>query len=67
MNRRSCFSRFLHSPIARLTAIALIALAGSAPVFCDEIHDAAKQGDLARVEALLKSNPALVFSRSNYG
>jgi uncharacterized iron-regulated membrane protein len=33
--------------------IALMAVAGSGAVFGDEIHDAVKAGDLAKVRALL--------------
>ena len=37
------------------------------PAFCGEIHDAAKNGDLEKVKALLKTNPALVFSKDDAG
>ena len=37
------------------------------PVFCGEIHDAAQRGDLAKVKALLKDNPELVFSKDTNG
>jgi ankyrin repeat protein len=40
----------------------LVALAWSGLAFCGEIHDAARDGDLAKVKALLKVNPDLVFS-----
>jgi len=64
MNKmRSFFSRFCHSPILRRTAVLLIALAWSSLAFCDEIHDAAGNGDLDKVKALLKTNPDLVSSR----
>jgi ankyrin repeat protein len=45
----------------------LIAVAWSAPAFCSEIHDAAKSGDLAKVQALLKDNPDLVSSKDDRG
>jgi len=45
----------------------LAALAWSGPVFGNEIHDAAKNGDLAKVQALLKSNPDLVSSKDDRG
>jgi ankyrin repeat protein len=46
----------------------LIALAWNIPAFCGEIHDAAKNGGLAKVQALLKGNPDLVFSKDDaYG
>lgn len=37
------------------------------PVFCGEIHDAAKRGELAKVKGLLKDNPDLVFSKDTNG
>ena len=46
------------------TAI-LFALVWSGLAFCGEIHEAAKRGDLAKVEALLKDNPNLVSSKDN--
>ena len=70
MNMRSFFSRLFHSPIPRsatITLIALVTLAWSRPAFCDAIHDAARDGDLAMVTALLKDNPDLVFSKDNNG
>jgi ankyrin repeat protein len=36
-------------------------------LFASEIHDAARNGDLAKVQALLKENPALVFSKDDRG
>jgi ankyrin repeat protein len=35
------------------------------PAFCGEIHDAAANGDLEKVKALLKDNPDLVSSKDN--
>jgi 26S proteasome non-ATPase regulatory subunit 10 len=35
--------------------------------FCDEIHDAAQDGDLAKVQALLRQNPSLISSKDNNG
>src|SRR5271170_90848 len=61
------FSRFCHSPITRLAAITLVALAWSSIAFCGEIHDAAQSGDLKTVQALIKANPDLVFSPSDSG
>lgn len=46
-------------------AIAIV-LAGSTSAFCGDIHDAAKVGDLAKVKALLKTNPALVSSKDDH-
>jgi ankyrin repeat protein len=67
---RPLFSRFLCSPISRRTAvmlIALVALAFSRPALCGEIHDAAKNGDSAKVKLLLKGDPTLVSSKNENG
>jgi ankyrin repeat protein len=42
-------------------------LLGSVPAFCDPIHDAARKGDLAKVQALVKENPSLVSSTDKMG
>jgi ankyrin repeat protein len=63
----SFLNRFSHSPIPRLAIVMLIAMACSTPIFCGEIHDAAKAGDLAKVKALLKENPKLVLSKDKEG
>jgi hypothetical protein len=48
--------------------LALAALALSCPGFCDPIHDAARDGDVKKVEALLKEHPDLVSSKDEkYG
>ena len=44
-----------------------VALAWSSLAFRGEIHDAARKGDLAKVKALLKDHPDLVFSKDNNG
>lgn len=41
----------------------LAALTMSIPGFCGPIHDAARAGDLDKVKALIKENPALVASK----
>ena len=43
----------------------LAVLVWSSLAFCGEIHDAAKNGDLEKVKALLKANPDLVFSKDD--
>lgn len=70
MTRHSLFSGYCHPPVARRAATALImlvALAWTSPAFCDKIHDAAGNGDLGKVKALLKDNPDLVFSKDKSG
>jgi ankyrin repeat protein len=56
----------IHRSVAALLTM-LVVLAWSSPVFGDEIHDAAQKGDLAVVQALLKSNPNLALSKDNLG
>ncbi len=61
--RRRCFLRDrIHRSLALL---ALGALAWSSPAFGGRIHEAAQEGDVETVKALLKSNPRLVFSKQN--
>ena len=48
-------------------AVMLLALAWSSLGLCGEIHDAAKCGDLGKVQTLLKENHDLVFSKDNDG
>jgi hypothetical protein len=46
--------------------VTLVALTWSSILFGGEIHDAAKDGDLARVKSLLENKPDLVFSKDEY-
>jgi ankyrin repeat protein len=64
MTMHSFFSRLSHSRVPRraVVLVALVTLAWSSVAFCDAIHDAAMNGDLAKVKAMLKANPDLVFS-----
>jgi ankyrin repeat protein len=64
VNRRPLINCLFHFPISRLFAVTLILLACSISSYCGEIHDAAKAGNLARIKALLKDNPALASSRN---
>jgi hypothetical protein len=64
---RTFISRLFHSKMSSLLIITLVTLACSIPAFCGEIHDAAETGDLAKVKALLKENPALISSKDNFG
>jgi ankyrin repeat protein len=45
----------------------VLALVWDTIAFCGEIHDAAGTGNLIKVKALLKGNPALVLSRDERG
>src|SRR5438876_8977501 len=68
-------SPFNHSPnpcraAATLLALVWITFASSCrrnDVGTGEIRDAAGKGDLAKVQALLKQNPDLVFSKDDHG
>jgi uncharacterized protein len=64
---QSCVTRFLHSSVLRRTAIILLALTWAGIAFCGEIHEAAQKGDVAKVQALLKAHPELIFSRDSDG
>lgn len=52
------------STVPALSAV-LVALVWSGLAFCGEIHDAAKEGNLERVKALLTENPDLVSSKDD--
>jgi len=67
IHRCSFFRRRCHSLNARRAAVLLLALAWSSLAFGGEIHDAAADGELEKVKALLKGNPDLVFSKDNVG
>ena len=63
--RTDPFTIFIAKQVGRLIAVfnatlILGAIMSGPAVFCGEIQDAARQGDLAKVEALLKSNPKLI-------
>ncbi|SRR6266851_2131613 len=49
MKTRSFLGRLFPCHIPRLAAVALVALVWSGLAFCGEIHDATKNGDLAKV------------------
>jgi ankyrin repeat protein len=69
-NMRFFFSRLCRTAIPcrpAVALVALVALAWSSLAFCGEIHDAAGDGSLRKVKALLKDNPDLVSSRDNNG
>ena len=58
-------NRILHFAAVVLTALVLMGVAG-----CGQnkaIHDAAWNGDLAKVTALLQANPDLVNRKNNLG
>ena len=59
----SFFSRLFRSTNIRRAVVILGAMFWISLAFCGEIHDAAKDGDLEKVKALLKTNPDLVTSK----
>jgi cytohesin len=48
-------------------SLLLLAALFCVTAFCGEIQDAARDGDLEKVKALLKDNPDLVFSKESHG
>jgi hypothetical protein len=64
-------SHLLHLKLFNRSAALLFgfaALATATPGFCGPIHDAARAGDLAKVESLVKQQPGLVSSKDEqYG
>src|SRR5271155_3575137 len=67
MQRRTRIRGLSKMDIFRGAVVLLAVLAWSIPVRCDEIHDAVRKGDLEKVKALLKDNPALVSSKESTG
>jgi len=63
----SLFNQLCFKSIFRFAIVMLVALAWSSIAFCGEIHDAAKNGDLEKVKALLKENLLLVSSKDDNG
>jgi ankyrin repeat protein len=55
------------SLVSRLLAVTLFALVWCSPAFCGQIHDAAADGDLEKVRALLQDDPNLVFDKDKNG
>jgi len=58
-NMHTPLSQYCPSQFPGRAAVLLAMLAWSTLAFCGEIHDAARAGDLKKVEALLKGNPDL--------
>jgi hypothetical protein len=65
MNTHSLIRRFCHSSMCQFAAITLLVLSYRSFVFYGEIHEAAKAGDLPKVKAMLKDDPALVSSKED--
>jgi len=60
----SCYISSLKSgtTFAHTELRAIIPVLNSNPTACGEIHEAARDGDLQKVKALLKDNPELIVS-----
>jgi ankyrin repeat protein len=67
MNINNFPSRLFSSKAGRIAMVSLIMLACNIPAFCDEIHEAARDGDIQKVNSLLKKNPELIASRNSLG
>jgi ankyrin repeat protein len=69
MKLRSIFHQLFHFQISSLVIIAILALTWNAPAFCNKIddvnriHKAARDGQLKKLEVLLKRHPELVSSK----
>ena len=64
MNIAHCFfKRLFRSLIHSRLAIVLTFLTIISPAYCGNIHDAVRQHDVVKIEAILKEDPALVSSR----
>jgi ankyrin repeat protein len=62
------FSRhFCSSAVLSLVTAVLLVLAGSTLAFCGPIHDAARKGDLKKIQELVKGDPTLVSSKDKLG
>src|SRR5258708_13449486 len=67
---RLCYSRNPRRAVVAVLALVWVGLACSChrnEVGSAEIRDAAQTGDLARIRALLKSHPDLVFNKDDKG
>jgi len=60
-------NRFSSSRALCVVAVMMLATVLPTVAFCGEIHDAAKQGDLAKVRSLLANDPTLVSSKDESG
>jgi cytohesin len=70
MNPYSSLYKVFFTSKSRRTAMMLVVvltMVWISPAVCDEIHDAAKHGDLAKIKALLRGNPGLVSSTDYWG
>jgi hypothetical protein len=67
MNANTFLSRCFHSHISCYVVVTSIVLAWSIPALCDPIHEAARDGNMKKVEKLIKDHPELVSSRDKYG
>jgi ankyrin repeat protein len=64
------FRNFGHSRLLktfRLVLVTALALACTGLAFADPIHDAARKGDLKKVQALIQADPSVVKSKDGLG
>jgi ankyrin repeat protein len=67
MNITSRCDRRFHSPILRFVAFAMAVLISISLALCQGIREAAGKGELTAVNALLKGDPDLVFTKDSLG
>ena len=62
-NMPSLLSGICSFPMSRGVVVTIALLLWSNVVFCDEIHDFARHGELGKIKALIKYHPDLVSSK----
>jgi ankyrin repeat protein len=62
MTQVSFFRRVYYLGILQLAIVVVVTLAMSRPASCGEIHNAARRGDVDKVQALIRRDPNLVLS-----
>jgi hypothetical protein len=63
----SAFFHGWHFPIPLLAVVAIVAMAWSGLAFGAKIHEAAQNGSVEKLKALLQDHPDVVFIRDKEG
>jgi ankyrin repeat protein len=67
MNTFARLRNFLPSHTVLFAAVAILALASATHAFADPIHDAARKGDMKKLNQLLQSDPKAVSAKDSNG
>src|SRR6185437_4704076 len=67
MNTFARLRNFLPSHTVLFAAVAILALASATHAFADPIHDAARKGDMKKLNQLLQSDPQAVSAKDSNG